>query len=102
MRGAEGVAHLGIGVPGVEDVVVEIAADLDIPERDMGDLAEGVRRELGFGDRVVLELEIRGDLEQRGPVWAAARAQRDSTVLVDSAIDQLPSRRTTPRKASSG
>jgi hypothetical protein len=86
----------------VENVLVEIRADGDGLERNIGEVDERVGWKSRLGDRVVLELEIRGDLEQRGPVWAAARAQRDSTLLVDSAIDQLPSRRTTPRRASSG
>lgn len=86
----------------VEDMLVEIGADGDCLERNIWEVDERVGRKSRLGDRVVLELEIRGDLEQRGPVWAAARAQRDSTLLVDPAIDQLPSRRTTPRKASSG
>jgi hypothetical protein len=86
----------------VEDVLVEIGADGDGLERNIGEVDERVGRKSRLGDRVVLELEIRSDLEQRGPVWTAARAQRDSTLLVDSAIDQVPSRRTTPRRASSG
>ena len=61
-----------VRVPGVEDVPFEVAADRDLRERDVLHVHERVRRQLRLGDGVVLELKLRRDLHQLGPVWAGA------------------------------
>ena len=70
----ERLAHLWVGVRRVEDVVVEVATDLDLGEGDVLEPREGVGRQLRLGDGVVLELEVRVELHQRGPVGAGASA----------------------------
>ena len=82
-----------------EDVVLEIAADLDLAERDVRDLRKGVSRELRLGDRVVLELEIGCELHQLRPVGARASAHQWAMF---SSSAQLPSKRTTPRSSPPG
>src|SRR6266478_3541790 len=60
VRGAEGFRDLGVGVRRVEDVSVEVAADRDRFELDVGDAHQRLARQLRLRDRVVLELEVRG------------------------------------------
>ena len=71
-------SHLGVGVSAVEHVMVEVTAHLDLTERDVRDLREHVERQLGLGDRDVLELEIGRELHQLGPLRAGLVAHRTS------------------------
>ena len=72
VRPAERLGHLGIRVSVVEDVVLEVAADRDVAERDVRDRSQDVDGELRLGDGVVHELKIRSDLHQVRPVGATA------------------------------
>ena len=47
----EGRHDLRVGVRGVEDVMLEVAADLDLAERDVRDVRQHVERELRIRDR---------------------------------------------------
>ena len=93
------VGHLGIRVADVEDVVLEVAADRDVAERDVGDARQHLDGQLRLGDGVVHELEVGSELHQVGPVGTCARAHR-STEFFSAA--QLPSSRTTPRSSPAG
>ena len=66
-------ATFGIGVAGVEDVVLEVAADLDLVERDLLIRESVSAGKLRLGDRVVLELQVGIELHELGPVGARAR-----------------------------
>ena len=99
MRAAKRLGHVEIGVAGVEDVVLEVAADLDVAQRDVRDAREGLRGKLRLCDGVVLELEIGVELHQLGPVGARAGAH---PVAVFSSSIHVPSKRTTPRMSSPG
>ena len=70
MRPAQRVDDARVGVPREVDVPLEVAADLDLVEVDVGELHQRLRRELRLAHRVVLELEIGRDLHQFGPVGA--------------------------------
>ena len=74
MRAPKCLGHVGIGMAGVEHVVLEVAADLDVAERDLRDARQRLRRELRLGHRVVLELQVGVELHQLGPVRARAGA----------------------------
>ena len=77
VRRPERLAHGRVGVLRVEDVVVEVAADRHVRRAtDVRDRAERLRREPRLGDRVVLELEVRRELEQLRPVGAACGSSR--------------------------
>ena len=61
-----------VGVRRVEDVMVEVAADRDVAERDVRDDPQRLDGQLRLGDGVVLELELGRELHQIGPVGAGA------------------------------
>ena len=92
MRLAQRLRDLGLGVRGVEDVPVEVAADRDRAQRDVRQVDERLRRQVRLRDGVVLELEIRRELHQERPVGTRPRAHP---------LDHRPSRRSTPRSAPS-
>src|SRR6266545_3321047 len=68
VRALQGRDDPRVGVPRVEHVPVQVAADLDLVEVDAGNLHQRIDRNLGVPNRVVLELEIGCDLHQLGPV----------------------------------
>jgi len=72
VAGAVVFGAVGVGVPVVVDVMLEIAADRDIAERDVRDRRQHVDRQLRLGDGVVHELKVRSELHQVRPVGAAA------------------------------
>ena len=59
-------------VPIPPDVPFEIAAEGDLGERGVRHVHERVCRKPRLGDGVVLELKLRRDLHQLGPVWTGA------------------------------
>src|SRR5262249_41913136 len=67
VRRAEPLGHLRIGVLGVEDVAVEVAADRDGLEVGL-DAGECVRGKLRLADGVVLELQLRSELHELRPI----------------------------------
>src|SRR6266576_92960 len=104
VRGAEGLRDLGVRVRRVEDVSLEVAADRDRFQLDVGDVHERLARKLRLRDRVVLELEVRRVLHELVPVRAGSRAHV-ATVSVGAPIsspDHRPSSRTTPRSSPAG
>jgi len=103
VRVAKGLGHLRLGVGGVEDVPLEVAADRDRAQRHVRQVHERLGREVRLRDRVVLELEIGGELHQERPVRAGARAHAvgSSAGAPISSLDHWPSRRRTPRSEPS-
>ena len=65
----------------------------------VGDVRERIGRKLSFGHGVVLELEVRRELHELGPVGTRARTHR---VAEFSSSIHLPSKRTTPRSSPPG
>src|SRR4051794_15452112 len=68
-----------IRVRWVVDVVVEVGADGNGLERYVGEVDERLRRQARLRDRVVLEVELGRELQELGPVGAAAGAHGAGT-----------------------
>ena len=81
MRLVQRLADLRIGVGRIEDVMLDVAADLDLAERHVRDARERLRRKPDLRDHVVLELEIRIDLHELGPVGAGPRGHGSLLLL---------------------
>jgi hypothetical protein len=72
VRRAQGLGDPFVRVLRVEDVVLEIGADLNRVEGEIWQARQRLGRELHLGDAVVLEVEVWCQLEQCGPVGTAA------------------------------
>src|SRR5205814_8112890 len=92
------------GVLRVEDVAVEVAADGHLVGAHLAEAHERVRRQLGLAQRVVLELQLRSELHQLGPVRAGPRAHARGigSAAPSSSIDQRPLSRTAPDWSPAG
>jgi hypothetical protein len=63
----ERLRDLGISVLRIEDVMVEVGADRDRLERHVSKVDERLGRKPCLGNRVVLEMEVRDEIEQPRP-----------------------------------
>ncbi len=100
VRSLERGHDVGVGVGGVDDVVVDVAADLDVVERHRPrDPRDDLERQVRVVHGHVLELEIGRELHQRGPVRAGLVAHRAGPF---DAARHVPASRTSPRLSPSG
>src|SRR6266513_2905059 len=100
VAGPQGLGHPRVRVLRVEHVLVEVGADRDVVERDVRQGPQRVTRKLRIRHRVVLELELRGDLGQLWPVGTGSRAHAAPTWGRDSSSDHAPSKSNGPREWS--
>src|SRR6266508_1520399 len=104
VRRAQSLGDLRVRVLRIEDVPLEVAADRDSLELDVGNAHQRLAGEPRFGDRVVLELQVGRVLHQLRPVRTGAGAHV-ATLSVGTPISSpahRPSSRTTPRSSPPG
>src|SRR5205085_10250421 len=104
VRRAQRLGDARVGVLGVEDVGVEVAADRDVVEADSLDVDERIGGQLRLAQREVLELQFGCELHQSRPVRASAGAHRRPIGSEDpiSSIDQRPASSTAPLSPPGG
>src|SRR5581483_1893711 len=104
VRDLEPLDDTRVGVRNVVHVLVRVGTDADLVLVHVADLDQDLRRETELAHGEVLELELRGELHQLGPVGTSSGAH-DSPIVAAAcspASDQRASRCTSPVSPAPG